>query len=88
MELDKQDIDNLVKQVELKPRQGTGLYGMAKRRAERMTEKPMAARRGGFLRQQRRDSDTPQQPQQQANPSSSNGGQRKPAGQGKNFKKF
>ena len=28
---------------------------MAKRRTERMTEKPMAARRGGYLRQQRRD---------------------------------
>lgn len=55
MELDKNDIDNLAKAVELKPRQGTGLYGMAKRRNERMQEKPMAARRGGFLRQQRRD---------------------------------
>ncbi|WP_081408499.1 23S rRNA pseudouridine(2605) synthase RluB [Acinetobacter sp. NCu2D-2] len=57
IELDKQDIDNLAKAVELKPRQGTGLYGMAKRRTERMQDKPMAARRGGFLRQQRRDSD-------------------------------
>ena len=55
MELDKNDIDNLAKAVELKPRQGTGLYGMAKRRNERMQEKPLAARRGGFLRQQRRD---------------------------------
>ena len=61
-ELDKQDIDNLTKIVELKPRQGTGLFGMAKRRAERMTEKPMAARRGGYLRQQRRDEDGEQQP--------------------------
>ena len=57
MELDKNDIDNLAKAVELKPRQGTGLYGMAKRRNERMQEKPLAARRGGFLRQQRRDTD-------------------------------
>ena len=55
MELDKNDIDNLTKSVELKPRQGTGLFGMAKRRNERMHEKPMAARRGGYLRQQRRD---------------------------------
>ncbi|MEB3767515.1 23S rRNA pseudouridine(2605) synthase RluB [Acinetobacter sp. MD2] len=54
-ELDKQEIDNLTKLVELKPRQGTGLFGMAKRRADKMTEKPMAARRGGYLRQQRRD---------------------------------
>ena len=57
LELDKQDIDNLTKSVELKPRQGTGLYGMAKRRTERMQEKPLAARRGGFLRQQRRDNE-------------------------------
>ena len=57
MELDKADIDNLTKSVELKPRQGTGLFGMAKRRTERMQEKPMAARRGGYLRQQRRDSE-------------------------------
>ncbi|WP_407647975.1 23S rRNA pseudouridine(2605) synthase RluB [Acinetobacter pollinis] len=54
-ELDKHDIDTLTKLVELKPRQGTGLFGLAKRRADRMTEKPMAARRGGYLRQQRRD---------------------------------
>ncbi|RZG87197.1 23S rRNA pseudouridine(2605) synthase RluB [Acinetobacter sp. WCHAc060033] len=57
MELDKTEIDNLTKAVELKPRQGTGLFGMAKRRTERMQDKPMAARRGGFLRQQRRDSE-------------------------------
>lgn len=56
-ELDKADIDNLTKMVDLKPRQGTGLFGMAKRRTERMQEKPLAARRGGYLRQQRRDSE-------------------------------
>ena len=66
MELDKNDIDNFTKAVELKPRQGTGLYGMAKRRTERMQEKPMAARRGGFLRQQRRDNED--EGQQQAKP--------------------
>ena len=32
---DKTDIDNLAKAVELKPRQGTGLFGMAKRRTEK-----------------------------------------------------
>ena len=65
MELDKNDIDNLTKSVELKPRQGTGLFGMAKRRNERMQEKPLAARRGGYLRQQRRDSEGDvQQPEQ------------------------
>ena len=63
MELDKNDIDNLAKAVELKPRQGTGLFGMAKRRTERMQDKPMAARRGGYLRQQRRDSETENQHQ-------------------------
>ena len=66
MELDKNDIDNLTKAVELKPRQGTGLHGMAKRRTERMQEKPMAARRGCFLRQQRRDNED--EGQQQAKP--------------------
>ncbi len=55
VELDKHEIDNLVKSVELKPRIGTGLYGMAKRRAERHAENPLPARRGGFLRQQKRD---------------------------------
>lgn len=62
IELDKNDIDNLTKSVELKPRQGTGLYGMAKRRNERMQEKPLAARRGGYLRQQRRDEGEHQEP--------------------------
>lgn len=57
IELDKNDIDNLTKSVELKPRQGTGLFGMAKRRNERMQDKPLAARRGGYLRQQRRDNE-------------------------------
>ena len=61
IELDKADIDNLTKSVELKPRQGTGLYGMAKRRTERMAEKPMAARRGGYLRQQRRENEGTEQ---------------------------
>ncbi len=65
IELDKNDIDNLTKSVELKPRQGTGLFGMAKRRNERMQDKPLAARRGGYLRQQRRDSEgEAQQPEQ------------------------
>ena len=65
MELDKNDIDNLTKAVELKPRQGTGLYGMAKRRTERMQEKPLAARRGGYLRQQRRDEGSENMPEAQ-----------------------
>lgn len=57
VELDKHDIDNIAKLVELKPRQGTGLYGMAKRRAEKMVENPLPARRGGYLRQQHRNHD-------------------------------
>lgn len=64
IELDKHDIDNLTKLVELKPRQGTGLYGMAKRRTEKMKENPLPARRGGYLRQQRRDSQNETQPQE------------------------
>lgn len=78
IELDKQDIDNLTKSVELKPRQGTGLFGMAKRRTERMQDKPMAARRGGYLRQQRRDSDENQAPQ--SNGYQNNRGERRSEG--------
>ena len=74
IELDKNDIDNLTKSVELKPRQGTGLFGMAKRRNERMQDKPMAARRGGFLRQQRRDTDgEAQQTEQRSEPRQADG---------------
>ena len=68
------------KSVELKPRQGTGLFGMAKRRTDRMTEKPMAARRGGYLRQQRRD-DEKEAP-------ANTGNQRKSTGFNRGFKKF
>ncbi|MDP2228717.1 MAG: 23S rRNA pseudouridine(2605) synthase RluB [Moraxellaceae bacterium] len=55
IELDKHDIDTLVESVSLRPRRGTGLYGLAKRRTEKMQENPLPARRGGFLRQQKRD---------------------------------
>jgi 23S rRNA pseudouridine2605 synthase len=89
MELDKTDIDNLAKSVELKPRQGTGLFGMAKRRTEKMAEKPLTARRGGYLRQQRRD-DEQNQSQQQQRPSGNgnNNNGRKTIGFNKGFKKF
>lgn len=56
IELDKPEIDHLVQSVQMKPRVGTGLYGMAKRRAEKQMENPLPARRGGYLRQQKRDS--------------------------------
>ena len=85
MELDKTDIDNLAKSVELKPRQGTGLFGMAKRRTEKMAEKPLAARRGGYLRQQRRDDE---QDQSQQRPSGNGNNSRKTIGFNKGFKKF
>jgi 23S rRNA pseudouridine2605 synthase len=55
IELDKADIDELVELVQLRPRRGTGLFGLAKRRTEKMQENPLPARRGGYLRQQRRD---------------------------------
>lgn len=55
IELDKSDIDALSELVKLRPRRGTGLYGLAKRRVEKMQENPLPARRGGFLRQQKRD---------------------------------
>ena len=87
MELDKTDIDNLAKSVELKPRQGTGLFGMAKRRTEKMAEKPLAARRGGYLRQQRRDDEQQDQQRSSNNGNNSNNG-RKTIGFNKGFKKF
>ncbi len=55
IELDKHDIDPLIELVQLRQRRGTGLYGLAKRRVEKMQENPLPARRGGFLRQQKRD---------------------------------
>ncbi len=45
LELEKGDVDALVRSVDLKPRVGTGLYGMAKRRQERMYDNPLPARR-------------------------------------------
>lgn len=62
IELEPQDVNRLLGDVELRPRKiGTGLYGMAKRRAEKQKENPLPARKpeanrkGGYLRQQRRD---------------------------------
>ncbi len=50
MELDKSEIEKLASLVNLRPRQGTGLYGIAKRRHERLEKKPLKARKGGHLR--------------------------------------
>jgi 23S rRNA pseudouridine2605 synthase len=87
IELDKNDIDNLAKSVELKPRQGTGLYGMAKRRTEKMIEKPLASRRGGYLRQQRRDEEQEQSQPRPSNNTRTQNNDRKTIGFNKGFKK-
>lgn len=88
VELDKHDIDNITKLVELKPRQGTGLYGMAKRRAEKMVENPLPARRGGYLRQQHRNHDEKNN-DKPAPARRSGDGQKKPFDYtNKGFKKF
>lgn len=50
IELDKKDIHQLIDLVNLRPRQGTGLYGMAKRKQERIKKKPLKARRGNPYR--------------------------------------
>ncbi|ATR78358.1 23S rRNA pseudouridine(2605) synthase RluB [Moraxella osloensis] len=51
LELDRREIDTLAGLVNIRPRQGTGLYGIAKRRQERFEKKPLKARRGGhYLR--------------------------------------
>ena len=47
IELDKKDIHDLTDLVNLRPRQGTGLQGAAKRKKERIQKKPLKARRGG-----------------------------------------
>lgn len=46
IELDRKEIHALIDLVNLRPRQGTGLYGMAKRKTERLQSKPLKARRG------------------------------------------
>ena len=46
IELDKKDIHDLTDLVNLRPRQGTGLQGAAKRKKERIQKKPLKARRG------------------------------------------
>lgn len=45
IELDKKDISTLTDLVGLRPRHGTGLHGAAKRKQERIKEKPLKARR-------------------------------------------
>lgn len=50
LELDRGDIDKLISLVNLRPRQGTGLYGIAKRRQERHEKKPLKARKVNHLR--------------------------------------
>lgn len=55
IELDKKDIAQLIDQVNLRPRHGTGLYGMAKRKQERIQHKPLKARHAKHLRRSSRD---------------------------------
>lgn len=45
LELDKKDINSLTDLVSLRPRQDTGLQGAAKRKQERIKDKPLKARR-------------------------------------------
>lgn len=50
IELDKKDIHALIGLVNLHPRQGTGLYGTAKRKTDRIKKNPLKARRSKHLR--------------------------------------
>lgn len=50
LELDRYEIDKLTSLVNIRPRQGTGLYGIAKRRQERLEKRPLKARKGQHLR--------------------------------------
>ncbi|GAA0321661.1 23S rRNA pseudouridine(2605) synthase RluB [Psychrobacter aestuarii] len=45
LELDKKEIHTLTDLVNLRPRHGTGLHGAAKRKQERIKDKPLKARR-------------------------------------------
>ncbi|WP_199507196.1 MULTISPECIES: 23S rRNA pseudouridine(2605) synthase RluB [unclassified Psychrobacter] len=54
LELDKKEIHTLTDLVNLRPRHGTGLHGAAKRKQERIKDKPLKARRS---RQSGRDRD-------------------------------
>lgn len=53
LELDRREIDKLTGLVNLRPRQGTGLYGIAKRRQERFEKKPLKARKVNHLRREK-----------------------------------
>lgn len=53
LELDRKEIDNLANLVNIRPRQGTGLYGSAKRRQERNEKRPMKARKVNHLRREK-----------------------------------
>lgn len=53
LELDRKEIDALASLVNIRPRQGTGLYGIAKRRQERNEKRPMKARRVTHQRSQK-----------------------------------
>ncbi len=50
IELDKKDINTLTDLVSLRPRYGTGLHGAAKRKQERIKDKPLKARRSDSKR--------------------------------------
>ena len=65
IELDRNAIDALSQSVELRPRQGTGLFGLAKRRAEKMQDNPLPARREPRRLPRRSEAapETPQQPE-------------------------
>lgn len=53
LELGRKEIDALASLVNIRPRQGTGLYGIAKRRQERNEKRPMKARRVTHQRSQK-----------------------------------
>lgn len=56
LELDKKEINSLTDLVSLRPRQDTGLQGAAKRKQDRIKDKPLKARRDYQSDNKRRDS--------------------------------
>lgn len=62
IELDTRDIHDLTDLVSLRPRHGTGLHGAAKRKQERIKNKPLKARRSRPVNNRNNDSSASKNP--------------------------
>ena len=67
LELDKKEINTLTDLVSLRPRYGTGLHGAAKKKQERIRNKPLKARRTDTRNDNRNSSAKPKSSASPAN---------------------